>query len=77
MTHLKFEVIKEKPKTKVYGVLSVHILADNSQAYDKSILGKIYWYGKWRQYVFEPAPDTIWSQSCLEEVYEFLLSLKN
>ena len=67
MTHLKFEVIEQKPKTKVYSVISAH---------DKSRLGKIYWYGRWRGYIFEPYPDTIWSEDCLEEVYKFLKSLR-
>lgn len=69
MSHLGFDVIGQKPKTKVYGVYSTH---------DKSILGKIYWYGSWREYVFEPLTRsaTIWSEDCLKELYEFLKKLK-
>jgi len=43
------------------------------------MLGIIYWYGKWRQYIFEPNVylATIWSVSCLKEVFEFLKKLKD
>lgn len=67
MKHLKFEVVKEKPKTKVYGVFSVH---------SGTALGRIYWYFPWRQYIFEPLEFTIWNNDCLKEIYEFLKKLK-
>lgn len=31
-------------------------------------LGVISWYAPWRQYVFEAAPGTVWSNGCLCEV---------
>lgn len=38
-------------------------------------LGTIYWHGKWRSYVFEPAGGTIFSPGCLGGITEFLDSL--
>ena len=35
-------------------------------------LGAIKWSGKWRQFVFEPDNDTIWSKGCLEIINQFL-----
>jgi len=67
MSHLGFDVIEQKPKTKVYGVYSLH---------DKSLLGRIYWYGWWREYVFESLTDIIWTETCLKELYKFLKKLK-
>lgn len=32
------------------------------------VLGRIAWYGRWRQYVFYPEPDTVWNPACLEDV---------
>jgi hypothetical protein len=64
---IEFKVIAEKPKTKIYKVLSL---------YDNTELGAIYWYGKWRQYVFEPNAETVWSDECLKELYDFLYKLK-
>jgi hypothetical protein len=34
-------------------------------------LGMIRWYGRWRQYVFHPAKQTIWNPDCLDEVSTF------
>lgn len=35
-------------------------------------LGWIAWYGAWRQYVFYPAPDTLYNNGCLESIQAFL-----
>jgi hypothetical protein len=31
-------------------------------------LGNILWHRHWRQYVFEPEPNTVWSDGCMIEV---------
>lgn len=41
----------------------------------KDILGRICWYPTWKQYVFEAAPNTIWSEDCLNDVRAFILGL--
>ena len=63
--YLNFMVIEEKPKTKVYSV--------NKE--DGSRLGIIYWYGAWRQYIFQPTEDTIWNTGCLKEIINFIEAL--
>lgn len=75
MSHLRFEVIEEKPKTKVFSVISTY---DEQRGVSDS-LGRIHWYGRWRQYIFEPETlfQTIWSDDCLKELYEFLKKLKD
>lgn len=35
-------------------------------------LGGIKFSGRWRQYIFEPEKNTIWSKSCLLGIIEFL-----
>lgn len=67
--HLIFEILEEKPKTKIFSV---------SSAYDKTVLGKVLWWGHWRQYVFSPvvSTETIWSDDCLLELQRFLTKLK-
>ena len=35
-------------------------------------LGLIKFSGAWRQYVFEPDQETMWSAGCLEEIAKFL-----
>ena len=64
--YIKFKLIEEKPKTNVYLVCKT----------DGNELGKIYWHCTWRQYVFEPYEDTIWSLGCLQHICEFLKGLK-
>lgn len=64
--YLKFELIEEKPKTKVYAVLSKN---DNSQ------LAIIKWYANWRCYAFYPENGTIWEEDCLGAIAQFLKDL--
>lgn len=39
------------------------------------ILGRISWYGAWRQYIFSPAFETYWNKDCLNEIQLFLINL--
>ena len=65
-SYIDFELAEKKPKTSVYLVLSKS---------DRSVLGRILWERGWRQYVFRPSPNTIWSTGCLEEVQTFITEL--
>jgi hypothetical protein len=42
-----------------------------------NVLARIVWYPRWQQWVCEPAPNTIWSQDCLADMREYMLSLAN
>jgi hypothetical protein len=53
-------------KTFWYGIRK------NSKSGLMEILGIIRFNGAWRQFVFEPQPDTFWSKGCLEKINEFL-----
>lgn len=64
--YIEFNLIEKKPKTNVYAV--------NKR--DGEQIGMIFWYGAWRQYVFNPLPDTIWSHDCIDEIKNFLRYLK-
>ena len=65
-SYVKFELAEKKPKTEVYNVLSKA---------EGNLLGRIFWYWAWRQYVFEPNQNTIWSRGCQSEVTAFLNEL--
>ena len=39
-------------------------------------LADIHWYGAWRQYVFDPQPDTTWNNGCLLDVLSVLDELR-
>jgi len=66
MKYIKFKLEEEKPKTKVYAVASKST-GDG--------LGRIKWYGPWRQYCFFPFGDTTWSKGCLNEINDFISTL--
>jgi hypothetical protein len=46
-------------KTPVVGVYS---------ARSGEMLGRIAWFGRWRQFAFFPEPGTAWNPECLEAV---------
>lgn len=58
--YLEFEV-SDSPsgKTKVVWIWKVG---------ESILLGRIAWFGRWRQYAFYPEPGTIWNPDCLESV---------
>lgn len=37
-----------------------------------SVLGLIRWFGRWRQYVFEPGHETLFNVGCLSDIEKFL-----
>ena len=65
-TYVKFELIKNNPKTKVYSVKSIQ---------GSVSLGVVSWFGKWRRYVFFPEEDTVFDYNCLEDIKNFMDNL--
>ena len=41
-----------------------------------TMIAAVLWYPTWRMYVAQFDPDSIWSEDCLKDVREFMLSLK-
>jgi len=39
------------------------------------LLGRVGWSGAWRQYIFEPWENTIFSKGCLEDICYFIKQL--
>lgn len=39
-------------------------------------LGRIYFFSKWRKFVFEPERDTFYDVSCLGDVVDFMNTLR-
>jgi len=62
------ELLIRGAKTNIYGIYS--------RSFD-DLLGKIQWYGPWRQYCFMPTPgqDLVFNHSCLAEIEQFLKKL--
>lgn len=65
--YLRFEELPNpRKRTRLITVWSV------KHGYD---LGTIRWYGRWRQYVFEPARGTIFNSSCTRDLAIVLAGL--
>jgi len=41
------------------------------------LLGGIQWFGRWRQYTFDPAPGTTFNRDCLLDIATFLHDTNN
>jgi len=64
--YLNFVQIPFKGKTKKFYVISKS---------SEITLGEIKWYSQWRQYIFEPSPETIWNRDCLNDIIFFINDL--
>lgn len=65
--YLIFKQIPYEGKTKRFEVISkLH----------GNILGRISWYGAWRQYIFSPSYPTVWNNNCLKDIINFLEQLR-
>lgn len=42
-----------------------------------TIIGKIEWYSPWRRYVADFEEGSIWSEDCLQDIRQFILSKQN
>lgn len=67
----RYFIIRPQPPKKARKTRD-YLIVSRSQ---KVGLGIIKWHGAWRQYIFEPEADTIWSHDCLEDVQKFILHL--
>ena len=61
------ERARDGRKTKIVDVMS---------ARHGNQLAVIAWYAEWRQYVFSPNADTVWSDGCLKDVVAYLERLR-
>jgi hypothetical protein len=63
-THIYFDFVTRSKSGKT---LEYHVMAkDNSDC-----LGSVNWFGRWRCYVFNPWPGTVFEKLCLREIAEF------
>ena len=36
------------------------------------VLGWVYWFPRWRKYIYHPSPGTIYEEVCMTEIAEFI-----
>jgi hypothetical protein len=63
--YLHFVKIQEKPKTSVW----------SCQTRSGDELGKVEWYGPWRQYCYFPTQQAVYSSGCMDDISDFLKHL--
>lgn len=64
--YLEFMSYPKIGKTEIYGVLSKNQRAE---------LGRVKWFGRWRQYAFFPNTETAWNPECLDSISGFIRNL--
>lgn len=69
MRYLDFVLDEPHPRRTTH---LVHVVRITS----RERLGEISWYGSWRQYVFVPDSNTIWSAGCLDEVQRYVTKMQ-
>jgi len=65
--YLEFQLLEQKPKTKVIEVLSKE---------HESSLGIIRWFNRWRQYAFFPESGTVFNVECLNDIQSYIRELR-
>ena len=72
LAEYKYFRVEELPqenrrKTRDYSIISTS---------SNNLLGHISFYPSWRQHVFVPEPNTIWSVGCLEDINDAIKTIK-
>ena len=65
--YIYFEMIEEKPKTKVWS-------CKNNRS--ETELGVVKWYPAWRQYCYFPTVQAVYSKGCLNDIENFIKQLR-
>lgn len=61
--YMEFNKIGDTGKTEIWDVIS-----KSSQF----ILGKVKWYGPWRQYCFFPSPNCVFNRTCMDDIKKLM-----
>lgn len=62
----------DKDVTQQYGGREVYAIVNKRCG---TPIGNVFWYPPWRQWTARFNDDAVWSQDCLADVREFILSL--
>jgi len=67
--YLRF-VEKSKPVNRKKGTYSCRNRKSNAE------IGKVRWYGPWRQYCYFPTIQAAYSDGCLQDIADFIQCIK-
>ena len=62
----------EKDNSQQFGDREVYAIVNKRSGMP---IGNIFWYQPWQQWAARFDEDSVWSQDCLADVREFILSL--
>ena len=64
--YIEFNLIGDTGKTEIWNIISKS---------SEFILGRVKWYGPWRQYCFFPSPHTVFNHTCMMDINDFIKKL--
>ncbi len=64
--YMEFDKIGDTGKTEIWNIISKS---------SEFILGRIKWYGPWRQYCFFPSPRTVFNPACMIDIQKMIKEL--
>jgi len=65
--YMEFDKIGDTGKTEIWDIRS------KSSGF---VLGKIKWYGPWRQYCFYPSPNSVFNNDCMTDIQKLIKNLQ-
>jgi hypothetical protein len=71
---MSLDLMKETKYLRFYsgpsdsGKTKLVVIMPQESGHGTKALGRIKWFGRWRQYVFFPEPETIWNPECIADV---------
>ena len=72
-THITFHNLgkmngsKGTRKTNIY-----EVLPKGEPGSFRLMLGQIRWFGRWRKYCFFPSTDTVYEETCMRDISQFI-----
>ncbi len=61
--YIKFQQSGDTGKTKTWDVVTIN---------EKTFLGQIRWYYRWREYCFYPFDNTVFALNCIKDIASFI-----
>ena len=72
-THIYFQRIGKPNPRAVTDVW--HVYSGNAHTPSPLMLGHVAWFGAWRKYCYYPNGATVYEETCLREIAEFVVTI--
>lgn len=71
-THINFRNLGKMNGSKGKKVTNTYEVLEKGGGLT-SLLGVIKWFGRWRKYVFFPVQNTLYEETCMREISQFIV----